>query len=405
MVSKALDGGAAEYAVQLAQGLGDHGWELELAGPMDADVVYERVPASIRVHRLQIRSGFGTVRAHVSVLRDLRAILRRGQFDLVHAHSVHPAVLVRLVRLAGGSPPLVYTPLAFGFLSGISSARMTTGFVLERALAPLTTAYIDVSEHERVAAIERHVGPAKRHYVVRNACEPCPEVAPDAELLRFREQGPLIVAVLSLRFQKGVDVLLRALPSVFAQLTDARAAVVGNGPERATLVSLADQLGLNRSGRLLMLPFEAPSARYLRCADIYVLPSRWDSTPIGVLEAMACGVPQVVSDVDGEESVVQSTGAIVPRDDPVALAKALIDLARDPARRRRMSEASRARYAEHFTVPRMVAETVAVYESVLSGARSNRRRALRSSAADEQAEASIQAGADGRASDELVRSL
>jgi glycosyltransferase involved in cell wall biosynthesis len=184
----------------------------------------------------------------------------------------------------------------------------------------------------------------------------------------------LIVAVTSLRFQKGVDVFLRALPHVFGELADVRAAVVGNGPERASLSALADRLGLSGSGRLLMLPFEGPSARYLRCADIYVLSSRWDTTPIGALEAMACGVPQVVTDVDEEEGVVRATGMIVPPDDPVALAEALVELARDPERRRCMSEASRARHAALFTVPRMVAETIAVYETVLSAGRTGRRQ-------------------------------
>jgi glycosyltransferase involved in cell wall biosynthesis len=364
MVFKAPDGGAAEHVAMLAQGLTEDGWEIELAGPMDA-VVYGRVPASIKAHRLEITGGFGTVGAHVSVLRRLRAILRDGHFDLIHAHSAQAAVLARLVRLAG-APPLVYTAHCFGFLAGIPPTRAKIVLAIERALAPLTTAFIDVSEHERREATALRVGRPERHHVVRNASVACPDVDPDAELLAFRGRSALIVTVTSLRFQKGVDVFLRALPRVFDELPDVRAAVVGNGPEGPSLSALADQLGLGESRRLLMIPFEGPSARYLRCADIYVLASRWEGLPIGALEAMACGVPQVVSDVDEEEGVVPDTGMIVPSDDPAALANSLVELARDHDRRRRMSEASRARHAALFTPSRMVAETIAVYESVTS---------------------------------------
>jgi glycosyltransferase involved in cell wall biosynthesis len=368
MVFKAPDGGAAENVVQLAQGLPRHGWELELVGPLSASI-YDRIPASIPVHRLPFTPGYGPPNDDIAALRGLIALSRRGNYDLLHAHSAQPSVLARLARL-WGAPPVVYTAHCFPFVGNISRRRLITGLVIEWPLAPLTSAFIDVSEFERRAALSRRVGTPERHHLIRNACAPCPDVDPDPELLRFRGEGPLVLVVTALRADKRVDVFLRSLTEVFREVPQARAAVVGNGPESSAFVEVARKLGLDQDGRLLMVPFEGPSARYLKCADVYVLPSSFESLPIGLLEAIACGVPQVATAVGGvTEAVVEETGVTVPPGDAAALARALIPLLREPERRERMGRASRIRHAELFDLSRMVAETAAVYEAALAAER------------------------------------
>ena len=313
-----------------------------------------------------------------AALRGLLAVLRHGRYDLLHVHSAQTSVLARLARLVGG-PPVVYTAHCFPFLGNTTRLRSIVGLTIERSLAPLVAAFIDVSEYERRAALDRHVGRPGRHHLVLNACEPCPEAEPDPDLCSFRGGGPLIVAVTSLRAQKRVDTLIHALPEVFHQVPRARAAVIGNGPENATLTCLAEKVGLNRDGRFVMLPFHAPAARYLRCADVYVLSSGWESLPIGLLEALACGVPQVAANVGGvAEAITAETGVTFPPGDPNALARALIDLVREPERRENMGRASRIHHAAHFGLSRMVAETAAVYRSVLDQrAKGSPRQALR----------------------------
>ena len=115
--------------------------------------------------------------------------------------------------------------------------------------------------------------------------------------------------------------------------------IAGDGPEGPALRAAADP-------RVVFEPFRGRAADHLRELAVYVLPSSWEAFPIGVLEALACGVPQVATDVGGtREAVMPETGLLIAPRDPDALADAVIELLRDPQRRARMAAASRARHA------------------------------------------------------------
>ena len=94
-----------------------------------------------------------------------------------------------------------------------------------------------------------------------------------------------------------------------------------------------------------------------------MLASRWEGFGLVFLEAMAAAKPVVATRVSAIPEVVEDnvTGLLVPPDDPAALAGALLELIRDPARARQMGKAGHARVHAHFSAAAMVAKTVAVY--------------------------------------------
>jgi glycosyltransferase involved in cell wall biosynthesis len=361
------DGGVAENVAQLALHLGRHGYQVETAGPLEAITYGRLAEAGVPVHRLPLVRGYGSPGRDAAALRGLRALISPDRHDLVHCHSAKGGVLGRIAARTRGVPA-IYSPHCFPFVGEFGAPRRVFATSVEWMLGHAATAAIlCVCEAERELARERRIAPPARLRVVYNGSEPCDEaVEPDAALTALRDQGPLAATISVLRQQKRIDVLIDAAPLVFARVPDARIAIVGDGPLREELHAHAAALGLDRDERFAFLPFEAPSARHLRAVDVFVLSSGWEGLPISLLEALACGVPQVATDVGGTgEAVGEDTGVLVPAHDPEALADALVAALKDPARRRRMAAASRTRHAERFGIERMVAETAALYDDAL----------------------------------------
>lgn len=354
LVCEPPDGGAAAHVRWLARGLPAHGYEPVVVVPPNFAHLDELATVCDSV-TVPFRRDYMHPHDELLVSARLWPVLRRT--TLVHAHAAKAGVLARLVARCVRRP-VVYTPHGFPFVGEVSLFRRRFGLAVERALAPSTAALICVCDFERKLALQNRLRPS-RIALVHNGSPPCS----DGDLAEMPEG--LIVGTLSvLRRQKALDCVLDAMPAITAAVPDAKLVVVGNGPAEPELRAHAVNLGLD----VTWLPFEAPAARYLRSFDVFVLSSAWEAFPISVLEAQACGVPQVVSAVGGlRESVVPETGVLVLPRSPAALAEGVIHLLRDPQRRAAMSEASRRRHAQRFTVERMVAETAAVYDRVLTG--------------------------------------
>jgi glycosyltransferase involved in cell wall biosynthesis len=185
----------------------------------------------------------------------------------------------------------------------------------------------------------------------------------------MRARGPVVAAIAVLRRQKRLDRLIAAAPAILAAEPTAQVAIIGNGPEQADLEREAAARGLDREPRFRMLPFSGSSWRYLKALDVFVLPSQWEAFPIGVLEALACGVPQVATDVGGTaEAVGDRETGLLTGPSPEALAANVVELLADPTRRAAMAAASRERQADRFTVSRMVSQVAELYDRIAGGA-------------------------------------
>jgi glycosyltransferase involved in cell wall biosynthesis len=211
--------------------------------------------------------------------------------------------------------------------------------------AALVTA-ISEDARARLAALAPEVGPRAR--VVRCGVDA-------AEVARLAASVPAeardVVAVGSLVPRKGHDVLVRAMALLAARRPGTRAAIVGEGPERARLAALVAETGapvelLGARGEAETLALTA-AARVAVLACVVAPDGDEDGVPVALMEAMALGRPVVSTPVGGVAELLGGgrAGALVASGDPVGLAVAVGDLLDDEPRRARLGEAGRARVA------------------------------------------------------------
>jgi glycosyltransferase involved in cell wall biosynthesis len=177
--------------------------------------------------------------------------------------------------------------------------------------------------------------------------------------------GPTAICVASLLNKKGHVHLLEAFRRVRRRAPAARLLLVGEGPLRSALEKAA--AGPDLDGAVYFAGYRADVAALLSRCDLFVLSSLEEGMPNALLEAMAAGIPSVVTDVGGNAEVIEEgiTGYLVPASDPEALAGRITDLLLDPDLRRRQGEVARRRFESRFTLERMTSAYHALYDEVL----------------------------------------
>ena len=174
-----------------------------------------------------------------------------------------------------------------------------------------------------------------------------------------------VVTIANLRAVKGHDVLIDAVPLVLRHFPDSTFRIVGDGPRLDDLRGRARDRGVD--GSVSFAGHRDDVAAQLGASDIFVLPSRSESLPNAVLEAMAAGLPVIASAVGGVTELLDDgrTGLLVPPGDPPALAAGLCRLMAAPAEAQALGDAGRAEVAARYSFPRMVAAFEAVYRTEL----------------------------------------
>ena len=190
----------------------------------------------------------------------------------------------------------------------------------------------------------------------------------ELSVARAEEQRPFVLTVCSLDPWKGVDVLIRAIAFLRDAGVTTHLVVAGDGPERASLQSLIDELGLQSQVQLIGQQPRAAITRLLQQCTVFVLASRFETFGIAALEAMACGKPVVGTSVDGILEIVDDgeNGLIVSPDDPRSLAAALDRLLADASLRRTLGTAARARVREQFHRERMGQNYMQIFQELVA---------------------------------------
>ena len=356
------EGGVPEHVLKLSVGLLARGWRVEVAGPATSPFVRHFVEADVPMHRLPLTRG--SIAGDVASARELRRLDRAAGFDIIHAHSSKAGALARTV--AGGRR-VVYSPHCFAFNRASTSvaARVVT-WAVEQALVTRTRAVVAACEWERRQGARVLRGAERRTEVIEYGVDACADEPRDRALVEFAEGGPLAGFIGRLEQQKDPVHLVHAFAHAVEAGIPGKLAIVGNGVLADAVRAEIERKNL--TGRAALFPFQPGRvAEYLKALDLFVLPSRWEALPISMLEAMACGIPVLVTAVGGVPDLLdgRSAGRVVPPKDEAALAAGLTELLGSQETRHRLGAEGRTLAETRFATARMVAEVEDLYLRVM----------------------------------------
>jgi len=302
-----------------------------------------------------------------------RTALEARRHDVVHAHWIYPAGMAAMwgARLAG--KPLVITSHG-GDLNLAGRVRVLR--LLSRFVSNAAAACIGVSEAVTEGFVAIGVRPEKVEFIPLGVdVDSTADLAglPRSEsLLRFSSsQGLRILYLGSLTPRKSVDTLIEAHARLEHAGHQVVTAIVGDGPAAA---ELAEAIRRHSLSQVIMAGSQSPSMvpAWLAGADVLVLPSLSEGRPTVVIEAMACGLPVVGTDIPGTRELVSPdlTGFLVPARDVDTLSQRLLELALNPGMREAMGQEARRKVAKDgLTTEACARRHLELYGRAMSAAR------------------------------------
>jgi glycosyltransferase involved in cell wall biosynthesis len=352
-------GGAETIFYNLVTGLDRHGWESVAVVPVD-----DWLAGALREVGISPRVLASSRSFDLGYAAAIRRLARAEGATLLQTHLLGTAVYGTLATW-GTRLPVVST------FHGIADIRATQGQI--RLLGGGRRKLVFVSEPLRAHFLATGTRiDAGRTHVIPNGID-AEAYAPGRDDRVRRELGipasaPLVGAVGNIRPPKDYANLLRAFARVVAAVPDARLIVAGQplAGLQEELLELKRTLGLDAS--VHFLGFREDVAAILRALDVFALSSRDEGFSLVTVQAMATGLPVVVTRSGGPETIVEdgASGILVPARDPEALAKGILDVVSSPDRGRAMGARGRERAVGEFSLHRMVERYAEVYEGLLA---------------------------------------
>jgi len=379
-------GGPARHVTLVTDALRTHGYQTTLVygepEPYEGrfDDLIGGGTRSIKLTALGRRlRPWSDARVFIQLLR----IFVREQPDIIHTHTAKAGVLGRLAAAAfnatrpRSSRAIVVHTFHGHVLQGYFGRWMNAVVrTTERLLASFTDAIIAIAPHQRDELAERfRIAPPEKIHLVRLGLDLEPLLATGAGApslrseLNWGDDDVVFGYVGRLVPIKDVELLVRAFARVASLVPSARLAIAGEGTERSRLERLSVDLQLQP--RIAFLGWRRDLAQLYRTFDVAVLSSRNEGTPVALIEAMAAGVPVVAPRVGGVPDVVadNSTGLLVDTRSADALARAMVDLAVAPDRRRKMGAEARRLVSARYGVNRLVGDLDRLYRECLQAKR------------------------------------
>lgn len=317
------------------------GWETAVAArndyedPADCRIPHCDTYYDIPFERTPWKKG------NLKAYRMLKKIIDEGNFDLIHCHTPVGAVTARLAALDARKKgtKVIYTAHGFHFFQGAPLVNWLCFYPVEWALSFVTDVLITINK-EDYARAQRHLHAKRLEYVpgvgidtgkFRKNCE---SRLNKRRELGYGEEDFLILTVAEMTQNKNHITILKALSLLREEPEFARMhyLICGRGEVREMLEDSARILCIDSHVHFLGYRSDAPEL--YRCSDLFAFMPFREGLSVALMEAMSCGMPVVCSRIRGNTDLIDDgVSGVFAENTPQAVAKAILELYRDPERR------------------------------------------------------------------------
>ncbi|MCD6593524.1 glycosyltransferase family 4 protein [Candidatus Bathyarchaeota archaeon] len=297
---------------------------------------------------------------------DIREVIRRGGFEIVHAHHAFtPTSLLSISAAEKLRIPSILTNHTIFIASSAKYVWVPASYILYPYRRYINKACLITAVSRAAAKFIEHFANGKEIIVVPNGV--------DIELFESVEKNtqpekPTILYVGRLAYRKGLQVLVRAMPFILKEFPNARLIIAGKGYMDGFIRMLIKTLNLEGNVRMLgFIPDEKLPELYAS-SSLFVMPSLYcESFGITLLEAMASGRPVIASNVGGIPEVVKDgvTGLLFKRGDAEDLADKIIKVLSDRNLARSLASNAKELVKERYGWPVIADKMEDLYEKTL----------------------------------------
>ncbi|MGQ9506347.1 MAG: glycosyltransferase family 4 protein [Candidatus Bathycorpusculaceae bacterium] len=324
---------------------------------------------NLRILPILRKRKIGFVRNFFVILK----LLIKERFDVIHAHFAFPAatwgVVGKLFRIPvivtshGGD---IQKDEAIGYGTRLNKIAAIIMWVTLK----LVNIHVILNKSMMKDAVESGSSPSKIRVVHNGINLKKILLMREADILRkygLNKNHLILLYLGRLHPKKCPDDLIKAFPKAVQRVPNLRLVFAGKGEEREKLEKLASNL--NIIDKVIFTGFVSEDEKWglLRNCDIFVLPSILEAFGVTVLEAMACSKPVIATNLGPFPEIIRDgeTGLLVPPHVPDELADAIIKLAVDDVRRRKMGVMARKDVEERFDIDKIAEDYLKLYEQLI----------------------------------------
>ena len=292
-----------------------------------------------------------TLVREISPLKDLQAfwslyrLFRQNKFDIVHTHSSKTGVIGRLAAKLAGVPMIVHTVHGFAFPAAKNKFEKNIFLMMEWLGTKCSDKIICLHEADKRIAIDKLGAKDSQLAILANGIDTIkfsPALVDEKSKIREELGLPVNAIVIGmvgrLWEQKNPHALVNAALSILEKRNDVHFVFIGDGEFKASLIQKVKNK--DKEEYIHFLGWRNDSERILKSFDIFTLPSLWEGMPLAILEAQATGLPCIVSNIQGNNTLVNDhNGLLVDLDKSDSYIRQLLMLIDNASLRNKLGEA------------------------------------------------------------------